>query len=174
MPTIYLRQFPNDTDETRAFYELIGRIIVLWGRLESTMVDIMWQSINHPMARFPKPKEMPVSLKRRLNLWKDIFRNEPLVGKHRDHAIQLAADVKRLSNQRHALIHASIGTFEGPETGAVATLLSHKGPDTFSERIRILTADLQGFIEKVISLYERLSPIAIEMLLMSVSKKSGG
>lgn len=77
---------------------------MLWGRLETTLVDTMLRIIHHPLATFPPPADMPAEFKRRIALWKTISKTKPLVKHQKTAALRfrypLSTSVGRASNAR--------------------------------------------------------------------------
>src|SRR5665213_1767471 len=62
------------------FFNAIGRAVLMWGKLEQSLDNLLLTAIN-AAARYGPRREMQIALGRKLELLKDIFKTcEPLSG----------------------------------------------------------------------------------------------
>jgi hypothetical protein len=83
-------------------YELVGRIIVAWGRLDQKVTSVIWRD-NDPNAPFPTGP-VPHAFYKRLNRWFEI-QLPHCAKKNRGAFNRLRKQVEDLSDERDNLAH---------------------------------------------------------------------
>jgi len=163
MLKLYLAHFPHEPESATGFYEALGRNVVLWGRMEHIIDNTMLRILSHPDCKTKLPKEgMPASFKRKMQLWKRMFKNETFLAKHFPRALGFAADVSGLRHKRNDFIHAMIGRFEaGQNAGAKADRFTHKPEATYITEFRLLASELDKLQDETAKLLDYLYPIGL-------------
>lgn len=170
MPTIYFQHFTYEPANAAAFYETLGRVVVLWGRLEAVIDTTLLHILAHPEAMFQPPKEMPLAFKLKMQLWNRVFNQEPLVARFQKRALQFAKMAKPISDKRNYLIHAAIGEFnpERPDH-VIAEVLKPKGPDTMLHTFKLMQSELDELANEIVRLHGMINPIATVSYIRSAA-----
>ena len=175
MGTIYFQHSLGESEEEQAFYRALGRNVIMWGRLEACITSTILWTVHHAQATIPPPDEMPIAFKRRIEVWKKVFKNEALVAPaHKDRALKFAAEALLLSKKRNAIMHASIGRYSWELEGSSARSFQHKGPKTLVRDFHVLTSDLASLEAEVAALYASVAHIATLALLRALSPQGRG
>jgi hypothetical protein len=131
MPRVYFQHFAFEPESAGQFYETIGRVVILWGRLEAIIDTTILTILDHPEATMKRPDEMPLAFKKKMRLWNKVFKQEAIVQQFKDRALKFSKSAKPIARKRNDLIHAAIGEFSPQEQERVtAELIKHKGPNT--------------------------------------------
>ncbi len=102
--------FVNDPPVAVTFYEGMGRMAILWGRLEQSLDDLLIAAIL--VAKGKDDYDIYTSLARKLKLLKSLYYNCQDLKHLHGRATSLAADITMNSDNRNPLIHASLLRFE--------------------------------------------------------------
>ena len=167
-PKIYFKHFLFDSPKTHEFYEAIGRNVVVWGRFEATMDDAILRIMHH-RAALSAPQVVPTSFKKKIDLWKRLFKTEPMVQGCREDALKMASDALTLFKRRNELIHASIDSFTD-DAPAKALRFEHKQDgETYLHAFEVGTESLSKLLDDTRALYSALSRSAMHTLLGSLA-----
>jgi hypothetical protein len=96
--------FVSDPPYSAEFYDAVGRMALIWGRLEQSLDDLLIAALF--FSGKVKDYEIYTSINRKLTTLKHIYNNsnelKPLHGR----AAALSADIKMNSEKRNKIIHA--------------------------------------------------------------------
>ncbi|WP_141701247.1 hypothetical protein [Methyloceanibacter methanicus] len=157
---LYLKPFGTEPPDAPEFYELFGRCAVLWGRLDSTLEYVLVELAALPSAADIRPREIPVSFKRKIKLWRKLYQTLPEVSGRQSRALKFADDAVALSQKRNPLIHAVIG-FSGSDTAASGIHYKQDGPRTLYRRFKVEKKDLETLLIETNNLLQRLAPFTL-------------
>jgi hypothetical protein len=114
-PTHSLSDFlyEGETEEDLALYSAMGRVVVLWGRLEYHFgcAVMILHDLHGGRAL---TKEPPFKISKKLEFWKDCFKSLPDLQKHHETASSFAGEMKKASKNRDDLLHFSWGAPDNP------------------------------------------------------------
>jgi len=103
--------FTDDPTYARTFYDAMGRMVLLSGRLEKALDDLVIAGIV--IAKDSgEATDIYVSLKRKLKLLIGIFHKSTELRQFHGRVVALAEDIRTNSNDRNFIIHASWTGFE--------------------------------------------------------------
>lgn len=177
MPTITVTAksdpFGRDPSGASQFYETTGRVLMLWGRLESAL-DALRQNIVHsPQAATIRNSERvlaPVSMGRRLRLLHRCFTEIHELASHKEAAVQLIGAIRDAYEDRVALVHSAWNGFVSTDPLTLeAKQISHKGGTITFKTYRITLNQLNAALSTVDRLNVRLLPF-----LWNLSMFGGG
>jgi hypothetical protein len=107
------------------FFNAIGRAVLMWGKLEQALDNLLLTAINID-ALHGERREMLVALGRKLQLLKTTYKACPALLPLRGRANALAERIGNLSEDRHFVIHSTWLRFEdGPPPCIVLTNVKH-------------------------------------------------
>ncbi len=164
---IYLSHFPFEPPGAAAFYESLGRNVVLWGRFEYTIDSTLRNILDHPDCTIKIPNQgMPVSFKRKIEFWKRLHKHEGFLSERRDRALQFAANAAILRKKRDTAIHSMIGHFEyGTDAGAQAEIRTPASSSTIWE-FWILKTGLDDLQTETKELLDELNAISVSIVAL--------
>jgi hypothetical protein len=144
------------------FYEAIGRLVLMWGRLEQHVDNLERMAINIE-ARSATERLMIVSLQRKLDTIKDIYRDCPTLQHNYPAVRQLMHDIGVLGEDRHVVIHSIFSQFQdGPPPKLVVRHITHRKGDMKTVRYEFDLDILLALTSKIYQAHERLMPILID------------
>ena len=104
--------FVDDPPYAAGFYDAMGRMVLMWGRLEQELDNLLIAAIVVAKKSTGETHEMYISLSRKLKLLKLIYRSceelMPLYGS----VTTIASDIKKNGDNRSFVIHASWTGFQ--------------------------------------------------------------
>jgi hypothetical protein len=104
--------FTDDPAYAAKFYDAMGRMLLLWGRVEKSLDDLLISGIVISQDG-DDSQEVYVSLKRKLKLLINIFHNSSDLLPFHGRVVALAEDIRKNSNDRNFIVHAGWIGFEG-------------------------------------------------------------
>jgi hypothetical protein len=113
--------FVNDPPYAIDFYNAMGRMVLVWGRLEHSLDDLVTFAFVTSIARGGSHK-METALGRRLELLKSIYYNCELLKPLHEQVVILTARVQENANHRNLILHSS---WKGFQDGDPPTLKMH-------------------------------------------------
>jgi uncharacterized protein involved in high-affinity Fe2+ transport len=125
--------FVADPPYSAKFYDAAGRMMLMWGRLEQSLDDLLVAALY--FSKKVEEYDIYTSLNRKLTTLKHIYINtnelKPLHGR----AVAIAADVKMNADKRNPIMHASwTGFKDGDPPRITMTLLKiDKGSVTLTD-----------------------------------------
>ena len=162
-PKIFFEHFGNEPADAAKFYELIGRVIVVWGRIEATMDHALLEVMHHKSCVGGR-RPISNAFTAKMDCWEEVFRSEPMVADCRENALSLVADARELHEARNRLIHASLNHLQ-PDGTSLAFKFDHKKGRTFYTRYKMGIIDLQEHLHAAISLSARVGAEATGITL---------
>ena len=103
--------FTDDPIYAARFCDAMGRMLLLWGRIEKSLDDLLISGIVISRDS-DESHDVYISLKRKLNLLANIFHNSTHLRPLHSRAVALAEDIRNNSKDRNRIIHASWIGFE--------------------------------------------------------------
>jgi hypothetical protein len=150
---------PDSPAYVRDFYEVLGRLALTWGRLEQHLDNLERMAINIEAQSAPE-RQMIVSLERKLDTIKEIYRDWVAL-KHNYPAVrELMHDIGIIGDDRHLVVHSIFSHFEdGPPPRIVLRHVTHRKGMMTVERGEFDLERLRQFNAKIHQVHERLIPI---------------
>ncbi len=108
--------FVNDPTYAPTLYGAMGRMILLWGRLEKSLDDLLIAGIIISKNSSGESHNMYVSLARKLTLLVQIFHKSKQLKPLHARAVSLVNDIRKNSGDRNLIIHAGWRGFEEGNT----------------------------------------------------------
>ena len=109
------------------FFNAIGRAVLMWGKLEQSIDNLLLTAINIDGPHGER-RPMQVALGRKLNLLKEIYKTCPPLMPLRDRANALTERIKNHGEDRHLVMHSTWLRFEdGPPPRIVLKNVKHNG-----------------------------------------------
>jgi hypothetical protein len=109
------------------FFNAIGRAVLMWGKLEQSLDNLLLTAINVD-ALHGERRPMQVALGKKLNLLKEVYKTCPPLLALRARANALATRTKNLGDDRHLVMHSTWLRFEdGPPPRIVLRNIKHSG-----------------------------------------------
>jgi hypothetical protein len=134
--------FKDDPPYADDFYNSLGRAVLMWGKLEQTIDDLVVTAINIASREAPA-REFQLMLNRKLNLLRELYEQTEDLKPLRPDATALADRVKELGIDRHLVVHTNWFRFDdGPPTRIVGRHLAHKKGNITVKRAELPLADL--------------------------------
>lgn len=152
---------PESPSYVSEFYEVIGQLVIMWGRLEQHVDNLERLAINIE-AKSPE-RQMIVSLDRKLDLIKTIYRDCAALKHNYPSVRQLMHDIGVLGDDRHMVIHSIISHFEdGPPPKIILRHVTHRKGMMKVDRCEFDLAILRKFTAAILAANERLIPILVD------------
>jgi hypothetical protein len=148
--------FVADPPYAPAFYEALGRVIVIWGRLEQNLTLFLQEALN--IARLQGiDEQMQVSLTGKTNLIKKIFGRCSVLADRRDDVATLMNDIVTASDDRNLLIHSSVSGFiDGDPPRLLLQNIKYKNDKILIRSIRPSMVEINEFGESICGIHSRL------------------
>ena len=157
---VHSTPFAGDTPFAPAFYEAIGRVVVLWGRFETNFDGdlLMYTNIAR---RYGIERQMQFSLARKTKLLRQLFRDVPVFQPYLSDIRRLACDIDDASKDRNLLLHSHVGAFRAGDA-PVLELENHRHEaDQFIiSKASVTLADLESLASIIDNLNTRLIPFS--------------
>jgi hypothetical protein len=118
--------FQNDPSYAAEFYDAVGRVVLLWGKLEQSLDFLIVTALNIHAQTSPR-RPFVIPLGRKLDLLKTLYSDcKELTPLERDvHSV--AEGVRELGNQRHLIVHSNwLGFDDGPPPKLRMRHVGHK------------------------------------------------
>lgn len=125
--------FVDDPKYANNFYNAMGRMVLMWGRLEKTLDDLLVYSITIAKAH-GESRDMCVPLGRRLKLLTSIYNSCPDLKTFSARATSLAEEIKKNGKNRHFIVHASWTGFNDGDPPTLAMKNLHHDSSSFAIR----------------------------------------
>lgn len=170
-PRIFFKHFDNEPADAAKFYELIGRIIVVWGRIEASMDNALLEIMHH-RAAIGERQPVTNNFTHKMKCWKAVFESEPMVADCREDALGLVPVATSLHEARNRLIHGSLDHLQ-PDRTSVAFKFDHKKSKTYYNTYRVGLADLEEHLQAALVLSERVGAEALGVMLRSIAPDPG-
>lgn len=149
---------PGSPDYVHEFYGVIGRLVLTWGRLEQHVDNLERMAINIEAA-VPE-RQMIVSLQRKLDAIKEIYRDCPTLSHNYPAVRQLMHDIGVLGDDRHMIIHSIFSHFQdGPPPKIVLRHVTHRKGMMTVDRGEYDLELLRKLTSEIYRANERLMPI---------------
>jgi hypothetical protein len=118
--------FARDPPYAIDFYEAIGRIVVLWGRLEMHLDAVLQMTLN--IARLHGIDEpMAVALKRKTELFRRVCSQCSVLSDRSEVVTKLMNDINETGDDRNKLIHSNVNDFDdGPPPRLILKNISYR------------------------------------------------
>jgi hypothetical protein len=126
--------FVDDPPYAVDFYNAMGRMVLVWGRLEHSLDDLVTFAFATATAR-DGSYEMRTALGRRLDLLRSIYYNCEVLRPLHERVVALTAIVKDNAHDRNLVLHSSwLGFQDGnPPTLKMHNIKHHQGSVTISD-----------------------------------------
>jgi hypothetical protein len=107
------------------FFNAIGRAVLMWGKLEQSLDNLLLTAINVD-AHHGERREMQTALGRKLKLLRSIYATcPPLLPLHK-RAVTLTERIKTHGDDRHLVMHSTwLGFDDGPPPRILLTNIKH-------------------------------------------------
>lgn len=150
----------DDPPGAEEYYTALGRAFVLWGHMDSHFTELLDILCAAPSVRHLRPAEMPISLKQRIQLCKQLLKKAPDLDNFRGPLGKLLPAIKDAADDRNILVHGHWNGFviEQPLTGAFA-IKRRKGDRYLMGRQLVTLNDLNKMAVTFDSLNTRLLPL---------------
>jgi hypothetical protein len=99
----------TETDDDAADYALFGKILLLWGHVETALVKIVLR-LTHPLFGLPNHQGVPDPFSQKIKLAKRGYRDIPAMSPLRDQAREAFGALSPLSKTRNIIVH---GYYQG-------------------------------------------------------------
>lgn len=126
--TVKSAPFMGDPEGAEKFYEAVGRLTFLWGRFEVHFTMLVLDIIQI-LGHMGEDHEVPISWKRRAELWRRGFNKIPELEVAREWAHEYVERAMAAANRRHALTHGSWNGFTNtsPLTAKLTSIRPARG-----------------------------------------------
>jgi hypothetical protein len=107
--TVKSEPFLGDPPDADVFHAAVGRAVRLWGRLEGHLDHVLLSLTLLPEAKALgtiSPREMPVSMKKKAEMWRQAFRTLVCLQPARHRAMLLMTDMMDSAQARGVLVHS--------------------------------------------------------------------
>jgi hypothetical protein len=107
--TVKSDPFLGDPPNADVFHAAVGRAVRLWGRLEGHLDHVLLSLTLLPEAKALgtiSPREMPVSMKKKAEMWRRAFRTLACLQPARHRAMLLMTDMMDSAQARVVLVHS--------------------------------------------------------------------
>lgn len=162
--------FMDDPQGAEAYYTALGRVLVLWGRFESQLDSLVLILSNFKPCRPFVPRELPISMKRRAELLRDLLKKVPELAPLRDPLLALLPQAMDSAQDRHVITH---GHWAGFVKADVLTsrfvMKKHKAEKLIIQDYRVSLDNLNKMISTFDRLLVSLLPITWNASVMSNS-----
>jgi hypothetical protein len=156
--------FGDDPPYAVDFYTTIGKIVLLWGRLERQLDALLSMAINIA-ARSGIQEQMPHQLRRRLTLLERLYCDCGELSHYKDAASNLLRDIRETSEERHMVIHSNWGGFEhGPPPRLVLTHQKYKGDKVLIYRPKPTLVELNQLAANIDGLNTQLLGLTFDAM----------
>jgi hypothetical protein len=127
--------FKDDPPFADDFYNAIGRVVLMWGRLEQSLDNLVVSALTIASRTAPARPFM-VSLNRKLTLLRELFSQCPDLQPLQSRADALADRIEAHGNDRHLVVHTNWLHFdEGPPPRIIGRHLKHKSGKIIVKRV---------------------------------------
>lgn len=117
--------FVDDPPYADDFYNSVGRAVLMWGKLEQSLDNLLITVINIA-AKHDQQFEMLTNLGRKLVLLKTIYKKCKPLHPLKKTASSLSREIQSLGDDRNMIIHSNwIGFDDGPPPSLVMRNLKH-------------------------------------------------
>lgn len=158
--TVRSNTFMNDPPDAEIYYNLLGKILVLWSRLENSLGHALLSICNSPYAENFRPKEMPIAFKKKVTLWRLLFSKIDELASMKRAAIELIEDATDTAHDRHVLVHGHFDRFtKATPLTARFVHIKHKRNNAHLYNYEISIEQLQDITTTIDELILRLVPI---------------
>jgi len=157
--------FGDEPEGAEAYYTALGRALLLWGRFESQFSYLLDVLCTAPAVRHLRPEEMPISMKRRAELFRKLVKNVPALDAFKAPILAVLPDAMDAAQDRHVLIHGHWNGFvrADPMTGSFI-MRKHKGDKLISARYTVSVETLNKMAGIFDSLNLRILPLTISAI----------
>jgi hypothetical protein len=157
--------FMDDPPGAEAYYIALGRVIVLWGRLESHFGDILTMICAAPVARHLNLITMPISIKQRAKLLRRLVNQIHALAPIKKSVLDLIPDVKDAAQDRHVIVHGHWNGFIRKDDPNICKFISqkHKDGKIMISTYNVSIEKLDAMAAKFDDLNTRLLPISFAM-----------
>lgn len=102
----------NYSDDGGAAYALFGKVILLWGHVETALISILLR-VTHPLFGLPGHEGVPMAFSRKIKLAKRGYSEIPEMSSLRPEAESAFSALWPLSEQRDIIVHGYYQGFTG-------------------------------------------------------------
>jgi len=150
---------PDSPPYVHDFYSVIGRLVLTWGRLEQHVENLERMAINIE-ARSGPERQMIVSLERKLENIKEIYRDCAPLAANYPGVRQLMHEIGVLGDDRHFVVHSIFSHFEdGPPPKLVVRHVTHRKGNMTIDRGAFDLKILNKLVAEIQQSNQRLLPI---------------
>lgn len=155
--------FGGEPEGATAYYEALGRALVLWGRFEVHFSGCLMIILSLPeAASITAP--LPISWNNRAAFWRKAFKVLPSLEPFQEPALSLIGSIMDSIGDRHLMAHGSWGEFVGtdPLTMKVNNISPKRGSPGVIEfaNYKITIDKLREIASEVDSFNTQLLPIS--------------
>jgi hypothetical protein len=134
--------FKDDPPYADDFYNAVGRMALMWGKLEQSLDNLVVTAIYIAKRTAPERKFF-VALGRKLNLFRELYSECADLQPLEKTAHDLADEIGKLGDHRHMIIHSNwLGFEDGPPPKLRMRHLAHKKGNITISRVTPTIADL--------------------------------
>ena len=128
--------------ETDNFYIAVGRLVLMWGKLEQSLDNLVITAINIAKRTAPE-RQFFVPLGRKLTLFRELYSESVDLRPLERDAHALADEIEALGNHRHMIVHSNwLGFDDGPPPKLKMRHLKHKKGNITISRVTPTITDL--------------------------------
>jgi hypothetical protein len=154
--------FEDDPPFAADFYTAIGRLVVVWGKLERS-VDIIAYSARSIESLDPFKDDARTGIKRKLEALRKTFKSHPPVGRSQKWIARLLGDIKSAAKKRNIIIHGLFERFQDdnkkPRITFRSTIFYPTGRKR--EEMTLTLPQLNALVKKITALDRELVPLVL-------------
>jgi hypothetical protein len=170
--------FAEDPRMAAVYYAAVGRLLMLWGRLERHVDTLLLLAASLPEAaslRERMPDAVPVSMKLKAATWRRAFAGIERLAPWRDEAETLISDILTAHGDRVAVVHSSWQGFVSEDPLTVEMTHHKHGRDRIHRSTyRVTLPDLIQMQSNAHTLNKRLLPVARALVDLRLASQAPG
>jgi len=156
--------FGADPPYAPAFYEAMGRIVVLWGRFE-VFLDAHQLMVINIARRFGLERGVLVALRRKTRQICEIYKACPVLESDTQTISQLMSEIDGVAEDRNLMIHSLVDGFIDSDPPRLnLRIIEHKKGNVTFKRLAPSLRELGALAGHIDRLHNRLLPLFLRAL----------
>lgn len=156
--------FADDPPFATDFHNALGRLVVVWGKLERS-VDIIAYSARSIESSEPYAHDARTGIKRKLQAIRTTLKSHPPVSRSQAWIGRTLGDIKNVARKRNILIHGVFQNFSGTKKPRINFKSAIYYPTGVKREEVSLTLDqLNALIRKIDALDRELMPLVLAVV----------